>query len=409
MTLARAVASFESCACSTRCVPTVSSPAGCAAYATGILPFRPMLLSSIDTSPSTGPTTSLNHRSVRSAPAHPDAPRQVSLTPVQGDLQRDRQRDRGIGTQRDPRSSTRRDSGQGEPPLGGSFQHLPLDDQAILSVLVRLRLLSFRQVHELLFRDHHPTLTRRRLRALRDAGWLVLRDGPRKQRRGIRLALPSRRTLAAVLPRLAAETASTPHSGLVRVMLPPTSARPLDFADGTAPKWLRHQIEVNHLVTRIATSGRVIRWASSWDAPLPTTAGITFPQPDYILVEEIAGATHIVFGEHDRGWEPVERFIARKLECYSDLAAFPEITTEWFGTTPFSVHVSVIDATGKKAPLQRLKMLLDAAALSTRPDLFRFTLGGWLFAHPDEPVFFAAGEAPTHDSLHWQHHATARA
>jgi len=347
--------------------------------------------------------TSINHLAARPAYPHPDAAADVSLIRDERDLQRDPQ----LTGQRDGHEKIPETGGHAnEPPSRVSFEHLPVDDQKVLSAVVRHRLLSFAQVHRLRFAERHASLTRRRLRALRDQGWLVFRDGVRTRGRGVRFALPTARTLAAVLPRLTCTTAQTPYGGLVTAMLPRKSTRPLAFPDSTSPKWLPHQIEVNHLLARIATSSRAIRWASSWDAPFASDAGIALPQPDYVLVEDVGNTMRVVFGEHDRGTEPIERFIARKIELYTDLAAFPEITGAWFGNIPFVVHVTVIDVP-HQAPLRRLRALLEAAALSRHPDLFRFTLGGWLFAHPDEPVFFTTAHAPATDAMHWPVHVTA--
>lgn len=286
-----------------------------------------------------------------------------------------------------------------------ALEKLSLDDLKILSTIVRLRLLTFSQIHRLLFPDRHPTLTRRRLRALRDAGWLAFRDAPRRNRRGVRFALPTQRALAAVLPHLGATTAVEPFGALVAAMLPRPNARPLTFADGTTPKWLPHQQEVNELVTRIATSTRAIQWASSWDAPLPSGGGIELPQPDYVLVETAQGGPRIVFGEHDRGSEPVERFIARKIALYTDLQHVPEVGRALWGDAPFVVHVSVIDVV-RRRPMDRLRLLLEAASFSPYPDLFRFTLGGWLAAYPDAPIFFSALCEPAIDALDWHDHRT---
>jgi hypothetical protein len=187
-------------------------------------------------------------------------------------------------------------------------------------------------------------------------------------------------------------------------MLPRSGRKPLTLDDGTIPKWLPHQREVNHLVTSIATSrGRRVLWASSWDCPFPSRAGMfTLPQPDYVLVEERDGAPHLIFGEHDRGTEPVERFIARKVELYAALASFPEACQKYFGLRSFEVHVSVID-TRTKAPFERLWLLQAAANKSATPGIFRFTLGGWLFAYATEKIWMAG--PPESASVRCQDHA----
>jgi hypothetical protein len=127
----------------------------------------------------------------------------------------------------------------------------------------------------------------------------------------------------------------------------------------------------------------------------------TLPQPDYVLIEEREGVPRLIFGEHDRGTEPVERFIARKVELYSALARFPEACQTYFGFRSFEVHVSVID-TLKRAPIERLRALHTAAGMSAAPGIFRFTLGGWLFAYADKAIWFVAEQSPSNDSVRWQ-------
>jgi hypothetical protein len=177
-------------------------------------------------------------------------------------------------------------------------------------------------------------------------------------------------------------------------MIPRSQRRPLELASCT-PKWLPHQREVNHLVTSIATSPeRRVLWASSWDCPFPSRAGVfVLPQPDYVLVEEVDGAPRLVFGEHDRGSEPLDRFAARKVALYSALAEFPDVCEQQFGIAAFRVHVTVTDPL-RRAPMVRLHALLEAARSAERPDIFRFTLGGWLHAYPAAPIWFGAGHSP---------------
>jgi hypothetical protein len=129
----------------------------------------------------------------------------------------------------------------------------------------------------------------------------------------------------------------------------------------------------------------------------------TMPQPDYVLVEEVDGVPHLVFGEHDRGHEPVDRFVARKIALYSALADFPEVCEQQFGIATFRVDVTVIDQV-RRAPIARLRSLLETARSSIRPDIFRFTLGGWLYAYPDAPTWFDVSCPPAHESTGIQHH-----
>jgi hypothetical protein len=190
-------------------------------------------------------------------------------------------------------------------------------------------------------------------------------------------------------------------------MVPRSQRRPLVLGD-RAPKWLAHQREVNHLVTSMVTSPeRRILWASSWDCPFPSRISMfTLPQPDYVLVEEINGAPQLVFGEHDRGHEPLDRFTVRKIALYSALAEFPEVCEQQFGIATFRVDVTVIDPL-RRAPLARLRSLLDAARSSMRPDIFRFTLGGWLSADPSAAIWFSTDGSPQSDSVACSDHAAS--
>jgi hypothetical protein len=152
---------------------------------------------------------------------------------------------------------------------------------------------------------------------------------------------PTATAIRAFLPTLAPET---PWAPLVGRMIPRSQRRPLELASST-PKWLPHQREVNHLLASIVTSPeRRVLWASSWDCPFPSRAGMfVLPQPDYVVVEEVGGAPRLVFGEHDRGSEPLDRFAARKVALYSALAEFPDVCEQQFGIASFRVHVTVTD------------------------------------------------------------------
>jgi len=280
-------------------------------------------------------------------------------------------------------------------------------DTDAVTLVMLLRLLSYDQLRRLVFPSQDGSVLRRRGLLLEKEGWLRRWDAPLARGGRLRYVHPTPKALRWGLDSLAAGTEAEPWAPLVRLMLPRSGRKPLTLGDGTIPKWLPHQREVNHLVTSIATSpGRRVLWASSWDCPFPSRAGMfTLPQPDYVLVEERDGVPQLIFGEHDRGTEPVERFIARKVELYAALATFPEACEKYFGLRTFEVHVSVID-TLKQAPIERLRALHAAAGMSAVPDIFRFTLGGWLFAYPEEKIWFAS--PPQSESVRWQDHASLR-
>lgn len=281
-------------------------------------------------------------------------------------------------------------------PAGLDLAALTQRDIAVIRHLVLLRVLTYDQIHRLAFAPSDPSITRRRIRHLARSGWLSTWEAPSLHGGHARYAHPSASAIRAILPRLAADA---PWAPLIKRMVPRSHRRPLTL-EGNAPKWLAHQREVNHLVTSIVTNpDRRILWASSWDCPFPSRVSMfTLPQPDYVLVEEVDGAPRLIFGEHDRGHEPVDRFIARKIALYGALAEFPEVCEQQFGIATFRVDVTVIDPL-RRAPIARLRSLLDAAKSSMRPDIFQFTLGGWLFAYPDAPVWFDAAHSPARDSV----------
>ena len=307
-----------------------------------------------------------------------------------------------------------REGGQG---TSTSLTHGPVDtlrglpqlpsvtgrDTDAVAIVTLLRLLSYDQLRRLVFPSQDGSVLRRRGLLLEKGGWLQSWDAPVAHGGRIRYVHPTRRALRWAIDSLAARTKEEPWAPLVRLMLPRSGRKPLTLGDGTIPKWLPHQREVNHLVTSIATSpGRRVLWASSWDCPFPTRAGMfTLPQPDYVLIEERDGVPRLIFGEHDRGTEPVERFVARKVELYSAHARFPEACQQYFGLRSFEVHVSVID-TLKRAPIERLRALQATGAKTAAPEIFRFTLGGWLFAFAAEAIWFA--ERPRSESVRWRDH-----
>jgi hypothetical protein len=276
-------------------------------------------------------------------------------------------------------------------------------DIDVVRHLVRLRLLRYDQLHRLAFADVDPSIARRRIRHLARSGWLATWEAPSRRGGHARYAHPSAGAIRALLPTLVPDAAWAP---LIARMVPRTQRRPLDELGSSTPKWLPHQREVNHLMTSIATAPeRRILWASSWDCPFPSKVGMfALPQPDYVLVEEVDGAQRLVFGEHDRGSEPIDRFTARKVALYSALAEFPDVCEQQFGIASFRVHVTVTDPL-RRAPMARLRALLDAARSAERPDVFRFTLGGWLYASPAAPIWFGADRPPRSESVASSDHA----
>ena len=275
-------------------------------------------------------------------------------------------------------------------------------DTTTIYLTVLFRLLAFEEARELVFSRQDASVLRRRASRIADAGWISAWNAA-KPRGGLeRYIHPSGKALDEVLPQLRERTQSLTWAPLIRLMLP-QRRRPLLLGRGAAPKWLAHQREVNKIVARSISHGaHQVLWASTWDCPFPTQAGIlTLPQPDYVLIEARDGLPHLVFGEHDRGTEQVGTFIARKVELYAALASFPETCVQLFGIDAFEVRVSVADVRDRR-PMHRLRTLAATASKYTVP--MRFTLAGWLHAYADDPYWFSAATPPVTDSARRSDH-----
>ena len=289
-----------------------------------------------------------------------------------------------------------------------SLESLTPKDRDLLAWVVLLRFASYRQLHALQGDGRDASLLRRQIAGLIERGFLTKWDRPGRKHRGQRYVLPTTPTLQQLVRYLRDATAQEAFAPLLRLMLPAERRRPFSLEDRDLTKWLPHQLEVNELVTRVRLARPVTAWASTWEAPFPTTIGFLLaPQPDYVLVEGDPGAETIVFGEHDRGTGDIATFIERKIALYDALAQFPDLCTEQFGLATFRVDVTVIDVKHHE-PMKRLRAMLHAASSAMHPELFRFTLGGWLYAYPSENVWFSSARVPIKDSLHWpDHHVPA--
>lgn len=273
---------------------------------------------------------------------------------------------------------------------------LSLRASSLVTAAVLLRVAGYDQLRRLAYSGLDASAVRKDVREAVAAGWLTRWSLPIPGYGRIGHVHPTARANAAVLPSFRASEASTPWAKVVERMLPSTPRPTLVLT--AVPKWFAHQREVNHLVTSIASAGTTpLRWASAWNEPFPVKLdGLTMPQPDYVLVEELAGEASLVFGEHDRGHEPIERFVARKVALYAGLAGACE---PMLGVRSFRVDVSVID-TVSRHPLERLRQLMLATRAYGAADLFRFTLGGWLFAHGADAIWYTR-EPPTIDSAYF--------
>lgn len=319
--------------------------------------------------------------------AHPDAEGASTIPPS------DRATDRGHVSRVTPNPIVR--SIAGVPGLS-------LRASSLVTAAVLLRVVGYDQLRRLAYSGLHASAVRKDVREAVAAGWLTRWSLPIPGYGRIGHVHPTARANAAVLRSIRASVASAPWAKVVERMLPSTPRPTLVLT--SVPKWFAHQREVNHLVTSIACAGTTpLRWASAWNEPFPVKLdGLTMPQPDYVLVEELEGEASLVFGEHDRGHEPIERFVARKVALYAGLAGACEPT---LGVRTFRVDVSVIDVPARQ-PIARLRQLMDATHAYGAGDLFRFTLGGWLHAYPGEAIWF--GQLPDLDSVTWREHQALR-
>jgi hypothetical protein len=281
---------------------------------------------------------------------------------------------------------------------------LSLRASSLVTAAVLLRVVGYDQLRRLAYVGLDASAVRRDVREAEDAGWLQRWSLPIRGYGRVGHVHPTERANAAVLGSVHASTADASWGKTVQLMLPATGRRSLTLS--SVPKWFQHQREVNHLLTSIVCSRRApLLWASAWDSPFPTrVGGVTMPQPDYVLVEADAGGPRVVFGEHDRGHEPIERFVARKVALYAGLSGACAST---LGVPSFRVDVSVID-TVSRHPIERLRRLMEATRAYGAADLFRFTLGGWLFAEAAAPIWFIDG-TPQVESLRPADHESLRA
>ena len=277
-------------------------------------------------------------------------------------------------------------------------------DRAALRQLVLFRILTYAQLRRIAYAGVHASVARRRMRLLAKAGWLKTVEFPQRHGGHQRYAHPATPTINAVLAEIGSSAEAEVFAPLARMMLPSSGRRPLELRTDGPPKWLAHQREVNHLLATTLTSRPGILWASSWDCPFPSRQGMfTMPQPDYVVVEETDGGPRLIFGEHDRGSD--KRFGERKVELYSALAQFPEACEEFFGFRSFSVHVTVIDPV-RQRPIERMRELVRITEAAGATSLFRFTLGGWLFAYGPDAIWFDAARGLFSDSVRMQDHVS---
>lgn len=268
-------------------------------------------------------------------------------------------------------------------------------NRAVLLALARCRILSFDQLRRAVFPGLSPQRVGQLLHALAAQGWLQIWEDVSRIGGRPRYALPTRRALALGIGVLRAESMGQASDGLASLMLRGRSRRPLVLVPRVTPAFLAHQRECNDLLLAYARiPGVRLLWSTSFDRPFPLQAhGVSLPQPDYVLLLERAGASALIFGEHDRGHESLAHFRRTKVDRYAALAARPELTMEFFGFSRFMVWVTVLDAR-VGAPLRRLQTLARIARDAAASDVLAFTLAGWAVVSPDAPIWFCDGAAP---------------
>jgi hypothetical protein len=261
-----------------------------------------------------------------------------------------------------------------------------LRDRIALLEIARYRILPLQDLRRQVFQNRNAAVVTRRMQALAKAGFLTVWEELLVQGGHPRHALLTRRGLAWAIAELKAEAARTPHERLVTFMAGETAKKPLELLPATAPPFLPHQLETNHVVAALARIPALgVTWSSTWHRPFPNALDrIAMPQPDAVLVAMRDGEPHLVFLEHDRGQEAPASFAAKKAERYSALALYG-LTEQLFGFADFTVWVTVNDVAGRR-PLDRIRVLQDVSRAS---DMLRFTLAGWIPAHAQtQPIWF---------------------
>jgi hypothetical protein len=269
-------------------------------------------------------------------------------------------------------------------------------DAAALLLIVRLRIVSISQIAPLAFPGASIVVARRRLRHLREAGFLSTWDRPSRSGAATRYVYPTKKALLWSYRHLLQSVRDTQAEKLVTLMMPVSTRRLVALPSRSEPLWFAHQDEINKLVLRrVEALGPHVVWWSTWDCPFPDRLnGLKAPQPDYILLISRADGLHLVFGEHDRNTEDRQRWMA-KLGAY---AAARVNAREHFGLETFTIDITVSDPVARR-PLDRIHGLVQAVQESSAASYVRLSLAGWAHATPEEAVWFAGGEKPTSTNL----------
>jgi len=291
---------------------------------------------------------------------------------------------------------TSRPIDRGTPAIVSRFtgdRRLEARDESLLLHLARCRLLSFAQIRELAFPGRHKSILGRRLDRLAQAGWIDRWYEPVPSGGRPGYALLTAQGLQWADARIRSEVSGTPWEHLVTAMLPASARRRLVLPPGRVPPFLEHQREINALLVAWQTRGASpILWASSWDCPFSfETGGFPWPQPDFVLVRENEDGPEVVFGELDRGHEPVAVFVQRKVLPYALLTSMPDLLETILGLSRVTVWVAVLDVR-RKQPRARLMKLAKAACEQGAGEVLHFALAGEVFARPELSLWRCAAE-----------------
>jgi len=255
-------------------------------------------------------------------------------------------------------------------------------DQDLITAVARYRILSYQQVGARIFAGRAPTIVGRRLRKLRDRGWLEIWEDWVPRGGHPRYVFLTKQALEWAFPRLRQEAGT--FGPLVELMARSESRRPLRLESRKTPAFLAHQREVATMGLAFELGEQAPFWFSAWDRPFPNArSGLKLPQPDWVAVF----GDRLVFGEHDRGQESLSHWMAAKVERYSILAADPALLQELTGFRTFTVAVSVLDVRSRR-PIARARRLANSVLERGDPGLFRFALAGRAAADPYGPIWW---------------------
>lgn len=299
--------------------------------------------------------------------------------------------------------ASEREAGTRSPLIPLTLGPTRARDATLLLLIVRLRIASIQQLANAVFPNVSVVVARRRLRALHHQGWIRVWDRPVANGGAPRYVYPTAKALRWAYPRLLELARATPAEQIVRLMIPDSTKRLMQLEAGSEPQWFAHQDEINRLLlARSSADGEDLLWASSWDCPFPDRLnGLKAPQPDYVLITIHGGNALLTFGEHDRATEPMARWM-EKLAAY---AAAREVAEDLLGHAEFTIDVTVTDPL-RRAPLRRVREIVDTVRVAECQRYVRITLGGWACAFPHGRIWFASGDAPAHDSLTPDAHAS---